>query len=434
MKLQQVYKKNNFITFIIIFIIVSLIMIACKEKNNDEAITKEKNVATETIEKEVIEHNVNEPEQLEEFDTYVYDQSEVDSTVDTFNSEYKEVNFVIDTTANSRKNKISGRRINIAVVGMDARVGTASKHADANHLISVFPESGHIEITSIPRDTYCDLGYEDSTGLNKLTICRSNKGRTRYLQELARIAKVDKVNYYMEFGFSQAMGIIELLGYKNPTNTLQVLRTRKGFGDDYQRCYNQGQFIRQALLKHFNKFTGTFGSIFIRAGLLLVETNLTYDVVSDIVNKLESLNFPKSNDVVTVRVRPVLGIKYKNYDFSDEDNINNLVSKIEKFNKSRYKGELDAPQPKVNVEKRLNSIIAQAVKDSAKRPEQVINRMKNYFNQRAWYQVKDKEARIKIRNEFGTLLYNAYLKKNRLNEAANVKEVIESDKVLFDNK
>ena len=42
--------------------------------------------------------------------------------------------------------------------------------------------------------------------------------------------------------------------------------------------------------------------------------------------------------------------------------------------------------------------------------------------------------RTKIRDEFGTLLYNAYMKKNKINEANNVKDVIDSDKALFDSK
>ncbi len=343
-----------------------------------------------------------------------------------------EPRYTIDDTAGaSRKTTFTGRRINVAITGIDGRLGTRSRHADANHVLSILPETGEIEITSIPRDTYCDLGYSDSTGLNKLTICRSNKGRTRYLQEVARIARLDRIHYYVEFGFSQAMGIIEFLGYKNTSGTLQVLRSRKGFGDDYQRTYNQGQFIRQAILSHFNKFTGTFGGVFLRGALLFVETNLTFDAASDIIEKLEKRNFPKSNDDVVVRVRPITRIKYKNYDFTDEENIKNLERKIERFNKSRFDRELDNPQPKVDVARRLNNVIERAKQDSAKRPTQVISKMTNYFNQRAWMQVKDTAERRKIRDEFGILLYDAYMKKNQPKKAEEIREIIETEKAMF---
>src|SRR5574344_34498 len=65
-----------------------------------------------------------------------------------------------------------GRRINIAVIGLDARLGTVSNHADANHILSIMPDSGVVEITAIPRDTYADAGMSDSSGQNKLTIVR----------------------------------------------------------------------------------------------------------------------------------------------------------------------------------------------------------------------------------------------------------------------
>ncbi len=350
-------------------------------------------------------------------------------------SKNKNIEYKLDTLAGaSSKTTFTGRRINIAITGIDGRVGSISRHADANHVISILTETGEIEITSIPRDTYCDLGYEDSTGLNKLTICRSNKGRNKYLQELARISRLDKIHYYVEFGFSQAMGIIEWLGYKNPANTLQVLRSRKGFGDDYQRCYNQGQFIRQALLAHFDKFTGTFGSVFIRGGLLFVETNLTTSIITNIISKLETTNFSQDPEKIIVRVRPPIKIKFKNYDFTQQETVDELSNKIENFNRPRFDKLIDSPQPKVNVANKLNGVIAQAAKDSARRPAQVISKLSAYFEQRAWYQVDDKFERDKIRDAFCTMLQNAYLKRGNLDKASAIKEIIESEKLLFDGK
>jgi anionic cell wall polymer biosynthesis LytR-Cps2A-Psr (LCP) family protein len=348
--------------------------------------------------------------------------------------------YTIDNEAGSSKNSIfTGRRINISVTGLDGRIGHPSKLADANHVISILVETGEIEITSIPRDTYCDLGYEsDSNGgvnLNKLTYARANKGQKRYQQELARIAKLDKIHYHIEFGFSQAMGIIEFLGYKNPGNTLQVLRSRKGLGgDDYQRCYSQGQFIRQAILGHFNKFTGTFGGLLARAGLLMVETNLTGSKAVEIIGDLEKAGFPKSPESVVVRIRPSMKMAYKVYDFSDEKTVSQLVKKIEDFNNTRFEKGLESPQTVVDVSKRLNDVLRSAVADSAKHPARVISKLTPYFEQRAWYQVKNKNERARIRNEFGTLLSNAYIKRNNKEEADKVLAIIEADKKIFEQQ
>ena len=339
---------------------------------------------------------------------------------------------LIDKNAGSAKERPTpkGKQITIAVTGLDGRIGRPSKHADANHVIIIYIDAGEIEIVSIPRDTYVDMGYSDSSHLNKLTYCRANKGREAYLKEVARIAKVPKINYWVEFGFSQAMGIIEFLGFKNPANTLQVLRSRKGLGGDhYQRCYTQGQFIRQAMLSHFNKFTGVFGSVLIRAGLLFVETNMTADVAIDIVDKLEKTGFPKA-DLVNVKIRPPSKMKYKVYDFNDTT-ISQLTKKIENFNKPRFEKETESPQPKVNVVNRLNNVIHGAIADSAKRPAAVISKLNPYFQQRAWMQVNNKNERIRIRNEFQTLLVNAYIKRNKPEEAEKVNAVIEAEKKLF---
>ena len=215
--------------------------------------------------------------------SYISHEYEVDKKNKT------DLAYLVDKNAGSSKVTPTpkGKRIAISIVGLDGRLGRPSKHADANHCIIIYPDAGQIEIVSIPRDTYIDMGYDDSTNLNKLTICRANKGRAAYLKEVAQIAKVSNIDYWVEFSFSQAMGIIEFLGFKDPVNTLQVLRNRKGLGgDDYQRCYTQGQFIRQAMLSHFNKFTGVLGSALIRAGLLFVETDMTANVAIEIVEQL----------------------------------------------------------------------------------------------------------------------------------------------------
>jgi anionic cell wall polymer biosynthesis LytR-Cps2A-Psr (LCP) family protein len=324
-----------------------------------------------------------------------------------------------------------GRRINIAVIGLDARVGTVSNHADANHILSIMPDKGIIEITSIPRDTPADAGMPDSTGQNKLTIVRAMKGRQAYLREAAKIAGLDKIPYYVEVGFSQVMGILELLGYSDSKSALQVLRSRKGLGgDDFQRSYNQGQFIRQTMLRHFSKTTGTLGDLLIRGGLALVETNLTADITSNIVESLEKNGFGDNPEDVTIKVRPPMGMKFKVYDFSNKEVVNGLQHKIEGFNVKN--GAADTkPSDKFNVSSKLWSAIHKAAADSARKPQSVIASLELLYSQRAWLQVENKDDRAKIRDSFETLLVGAYTKKKQNDKAKKVKEAIEKEKQLF---
>lgn len=351
----------------------------------------------------------------------------------TSKSKSSELRFNIDRDGN-KSTPYRGRRVNIAIIGVDARIGTSTKHADANHIVSILLDSGKIEIISIPRDTPADAGFADTSSQNKLTIVHANRGIRSYLIEAAKIANIGKIDYYMEFGFSQAMGIIELLGHKDSKSTLQVLRSRQGLGgDDFQRCYNQGQFIRQNILKNFNRADGFFGEIFIRAGLLLVETNLTADNIKTLFNQLKEKGFPQDSTAITVRVRPAMGTKFKVYNFSDSSTINLLKNKIEYYNKSRNKYDTNSSKPP-NVVPQLLRVISTARKDSVRSPKQVIRRMTTYFDQHAWLQIPDKKQREQIRSEFEILLSDAWTRIDKPHEAARIHAVIAAEKQLFEQQ
>jgi len=329
---------------------------------------------------------------------------------------------------------IRGKRINIAVIGVDARLGTNTRHADANHLISILPDSGLIQIFSVPRDTPADANMPDTSGLNKLTIVYANRGIKSYLKELGRITGVGEIPYYMEVGFSQAMGIIEMLGFKDSKATLQVLRSRKGLGgDDYQRCYNQGQFIRQSLLSHFKRLDGVMGDVLLRGGLKFTHTNMTPAIAASIVEELKRVNFPRSSNVVSVHVRPRMKMKFKVYDFTNAETFARLKDKIEHFNKWNNDGNgLDGAAEQRKIIGRLAGIIQQAKKDTLNRPAQVVRSLSRLFEQRAWMQVSDLGTRESLRNDFATLLIAAYTRQKKYAQAQEIRHTLELEKKLFE--
>lgn len=329
--------------------------------------------------------------------------------------------------------KTNAKRINIALIGVDARLGTLSKRADANHILSIIPDSGIIEIIAIPRDTPAEAGMPDSSGQNKLTIVYATRGISGYLKEAAKIANLNKIDFYIELGFSQAMGIIELLGHRDSKSTLQVLRSRKGLGgDDYQRCFNQGQYIRQMILKHFDKANGLLGEILIRGGLALVHSNLSADNVKYIVSELGKKGFPKSPDCITVRVRPQLMQKFKVYNFADSATIKQLKTKIERFNTFMSKKDTSYRSSKqINISDKLNNILLTAAADTAKRPKQAINKLQAYFDQHAWLQIMNQQSRESIRSRFASILSVSYWKLGKGEQAKKVLETIELEKQLF---
>ncbi len=344
------------------------------------------------------------------------------------------VHFGIDKFASKDYKKVyDGERINIALTGVDARLGSKYKHADANHVFSFLPDLGKIEIISIPRDTEADAGYPDTTTFNKLTVCRASKGRAFYLQELARIAGLDKIHYYVEFGFSQAMGILEWLGYKDAGSQLQVLRSRKGFvQDDFQRTYNQAQFMKQMIFLNFDKFSGIFGDVMLSSGLSLVDSNIDKAKIRALLSRLKINGLTESISNITVNVKPSLRLNFNVYDFSDPLVVKEMQNKVnEYFNHSFVIP--DSVQVTVNnkVETLLEAAIIKAEADSTLHPTLVINRLRTYFDQRAWLQIRSRSKRDSIREKIHLLLSNAYDKKGEQSNAKNVRDIIAKEKKFF---
>lgn len=333
----------------------------------------------------------------------------------------------IDTEAGKVKRIFNGRRINISIIGVDSRLGSSYKHADANHVLSLLLDEGKIEITSIPRDTPCDAKQEDSTQ-NKLTVLYPALGRNAYLKEVAKIAELDQIHYWIELNFSQARGILELLGFKNSGTTLQMLRSRTVIADnDYQRVYNQAQFIKQVILKHFDKMTGFFAPILIRGGLTIVNSNITYSIAENLLKQLKNSGFPKNPDDIIIRIRPPIKIKYKIYDYFDETTLKLLTQKIE--NHSSHSATFTIDQN--YIIRKLEYALLKAEKDTNS-PNKIIYNLKTLFDQKAWLQVEDLNKREQIRDKFYNLIYNAYLKKNQQSQADEIKKQFEAEKKLFE--
>jgi anionic cell wall polymer biosynthesis LytR-Cps2A-Psr (LCP) family protein len=325
----------------------------------------------------------------------------------------------------------NGRRINIVITGVDARVNTKTKHADANHVLSILVDSGVVEIISIPRDTPADAGYDDSTGQNKLTVLHAAKGKKAYEAKVAEIAGLDKIHYYIEAGFSQVMGVLEFLGFKESGSALQVLRSRKVFGgDDYQRTYNQAQFIKQMMIKHFSKFDGVMGDILLRGALAMITTDLDYSTAKKIITDLRAKGFPRDNNSITIRIRPPIPIKYKIYDFNDPKVVKSMESQIEHKNS---KESLETFNADVFVKSILWDAIEKAKKDTLSRPNNVINGLSTIFEQRAWLQVKNINERSIIRNQIALMLSRAYEKKKQPDKAKKIREIVADEEKLFQN-
>lgn len=376
---------------------------------------------------------INKTKRAKDSAMYKAAQSDHDTNIKIIRvSNIDEMNIPYDIDENPAKIRrvFNGRRINIAVIGIDSRLGTRYKHADANHVISILIDKGVIEITTIPRDTpITDTTFIEDSTQNKLAVLYPACGMKLYLKEVAGIAELNHIHYYIEVGFSQARGLLELFGFKKSGNALQILRSRKVLkGADFQRSYNQAQFIRQMILKHFDKISGFFSGMLIRGALTLVNTNISFQTADNIIEKLKRLGFPHSSNDIQIRVRPPFNMKYRVYDFTNKKVVDKLSETINSNTSTSFsQNNLDTL-----ISHNLWEKINVSISDSALNPNKVVHTLKTLFNQRAWLQVEDINDRNQIREQFGILLSNAYLKLKKKSKAKEVEKIIDYEKKLFD--
>ena len=326
--------------------------------------------------------------------------------------------------------KPGGQVVNVMITGTDSRLGVNVNHADANHLVRFFVDSGYVEIISIPRDTYADAGFDDTTGFNKLTNVRANKGRTEYLAAVSEITGVEPIHHWVEFGFSQAIGLLELMGYKsNATSTLRVLRARHTYrAGDFQRSYNQGRFIRRVLLTNIRRTNDMVGDLALRAALMLVDSDITYDEAKSLVSRLQEAGFNDDPTRIWVRLEPPVVMRVQTMSFAPGE-IDSINDRIE-----QRVADLGMDSVRITpatFENRLDELLASAVADSADHPKRVVRKLKRPFEQRAWLQVTDEDRRRMYRRRMSALLANAYDKVGWKNSAKRVRTYLENEEALI---
>jgi hypothetical protein len=330
----------------------------------------------------------------------------------------------------------TSRRLNILVFGTDSRIGENYTHTDANHVISLHLDSGTVEIISVPRDTYSNLGQPDSLQhLNILSNVRAKRGMAAYLHEMSAITGVGAIPYYVEIGFSQALGIMEFLGYKEPHKTLRVLRSRRAYaGGDVQRAYNQAQFIAHTIKRHFAKFDGMMGDMLIRSGLMIVHTNLRAEHAKGIIHILRERGcMSGSKTAIKIRIAPASHLRFERLDFDNVIALDSLHARIEalavtmKAPRRTARTQHQTPEYAKDL---LWKTLGECRADTM-RPREIIRRLQRPFEQRAWMQVQPPSERYEIRRWFGELLSKAYRDIHRPEKAQGIALIVRREKEFF---
>jgi len=315
--------------------------------------------------------------------------------------------------------KPSHESIEVLIIGLDSRLGRERGRADAIHLVSIEPDFRRVTITSIPRGTPSKLGYS-SPGANIISHIRAARGRDAFIKRVASLCGKEKIPYFIEVGFSQSMGILELLGFENPMSELQALRKRKGFQlGDHERSYNQGEFLRRSLLAFLPKLEGATGELLLRAGLHFVETNLTPELCLGLVYTLNDAGLAGHAE----RVRHVLFGPFEKR-FARRPPIDFTTHAVVGLTEGKIKSG-DG-----RAESRIRAALAKACRH-VQSPRQVKRDLWQIFTQRGWLQISDKETRKELRDSIAYLLHSAFATVGDVSALRDLRSVLRTDSLLF---
>ena len=312
------------------------------------------------------------------------------------------------------------KRINVLILGLDGRRGQHDRRADAIHLMTLLPYQGKIRITSIPRGTMSEKIMDGKEIIANTYSLEGREGTIKAVQDYLEV----HVDYYIIVGFSEAEALFEKLGY-NGEKTLQVLRSRKAYGmGDPQRSHNQAFFIASEIMRNYPLFKEypTLGRALLFVSHEIVETNMPFEVmvqVSDLylangLNDITLLMQPSNymSSLKDIKLTPetidsVLNEQKRNMEKNEEAQ--------KDMEEMKDKQEEEAPMSQY-----LSGIITYNRRFLGKEDRKVISRTSMHYEQKLWYQVKDKRLAEKLHFQFMELLYQAYFNMGEYDKARSV--------------
>lgn len=309
--------------------------------------------------------------------------------------------------------------VDILLIGIDTRLGREQARADAIHLLTIERDPVRVAILSIPRGTPCALGYENP-GSNIISHARSARGQEGFLRRVATLCGRPPIRYYAEVGFSQAMGVLELLGSPDPMADLQSMRRRKGYTmGDHERSYRQGEFIRVAIPRALRLAEGLTGELLVKAALRLVDTNIPADVALGLAYTLSDAGFSREGAGIRHAVFGKFGRR-----FERREERTSVPAALVRVNASGDEGK------PVRAESILRSALAEASHHRAA-PREVAKRLGRYISQRAWLQIPDGRTRALLRDSLVTEMRGVYRALNDSARLASLNAFIAAEDLLF---
>lgn len=141
----------------------------------------------------------------------------LDEAIDGFSEKTRVLDSVLIKDEKKKREKVEeNESFNVYISGIDTYGDLSNvSRSDVNMVVSVNPKNGKILITSIPRDTYLNIG---AMGKDKLTHA-GLFGVDTSIESLENLLDID-IDYYARVNFTSLMELVDVLGgikVENPT-------------------------------------------------------------------------------------------------------------------------------------------------------------------------------------------------------------------------
>lgn len=269
--------------------------------------------------------------------------------------------------------------INILLLGFDGRRGDSNPRCDAIHMISLDPSAGKIRITTVPRGTTIKLSKNGDETI--VTNSCHTMGIDFTVKQIEKITGVHP-DAIVKVGFSQTLGALRMIDLPT-TPTLQYLRNRRYGIGDYQRSYNQAQFLKDMLVSHFEQLAALPKPI---QYLLfqIIDTDMDFEEANQLASQLAASKIFTNPENIELVTKPA----------------DNKLRRDISFAESIYGQEADwqnDPEFKTyqgNLEAYLENLIQKTDRlIETKKGKSAYNSIKTPFSQRLWLQLEDEDKR-----------------------------------------
>lgn len=207
---------------------------------------------------------------------------------------------------NQAKTAIS-KPISILLLGVDGRKGDKNPRCDAIHTLKFDPEIGKITIYSVPRGTSVYLSDVTKESAYISNACHY-LGIEKASNLIVKLTGV-KPDFTVKVGFSQTMGILRNLNLPS-VPSLQFLRSRKYAMGDYQRNFNQANFLKDAILNYLEKFYQLPNPVKYLAFKTL-DTDISFEQAQAILDQIIQSGIYKNSDNILLQTKPAYPYKRK---------------------------------------------------------------------------------------------------------------------------